>query len=329
MLVPNFWYAVAESTEVSPRRPLGVTRFGQPLVFWRDADGRVVGMTDRCPHRGSKLSLGRITNGHIQCPFHGFEFDAAGACQLIPANGRGAKLPRGLECATVPCREAHGFVWAWYGERRDSYPPVPWFESLDGFRYATFRKTWDVDLSRAVEAHLDVSHLPFVHPRTIGRDGKTLVNGPYTTLENDVLRVWITNQPDEGLPAVKPTQLPPPQAEPSITFLFPNVWQLRIANRVRAVTVLAPIEDGRCAVYSQSYLKLPLPGPLVRFLARVSNVFNGYVLGEDYRVVRTQRPKVSGLGLGERYIPADRPIAVYHQHCQRLAKATTVGASAE
>ena len=321
MLIPDRWYAVLDSKEIPTGKPLGVRRLGEPLVFWRDGGGRAVVMKDRCPHRSSQLSLGRVVNGHIQCPFHGFEFAGDGACQLIPANGRSARIPEIFQCPTYPSQEAHGFIWVWYGKPRHEYPPIPWFDGLEGFEYAAIQKAWDVDVSRAIEGLLDVSHLPFVHPRTIGRDQKTLVNGPYTTLEEDVLRVWISNQPDEGLPAMKPSQLPPPEGEATIEFRFPNLWRLRIAEQVRAVNVIAPVDEGECVIYLRSYLKLPLPSALTRLIAKLSNVFNRRVLAEDYPVIRSQTPKVTDLNIGERFIPADRPIAIYLQHRRDLIEA--------
>jgi phenylpropionate dioxygenase-like ring-hydroxylating dioxygenase large terminal subunit len=323
MLIPDRWYAVLASSEIPAGKPVGVRRLAESLVVWRDDSGKVSVMKDRCPHRSSQLSLGRVVQGRIQCPFHGFEFAGDGACQLIPANGRSATIPRVFQCDVYPSQEAHGFIWVWHGAARDAYPPIPWFDDLDGFACDTIRKPWDVDLTRAVEGLLDVSHLPFVHPRTIGRDGKTLVNGPYTTLEDDVLRVWISNQPDEGLPAMKPSQLPPPDGAPTIEFRFPNLWQLRIADGVRAVNVIAPVDEGECVIYLQSCLKLPLPSVLGRLAARISNVFNRYVLAEDYPIIRSQRPKVADLDIGERYIPADRPIAIYLQHRRDLIEAAT------
>lgn len=322
MLISDRWYAVLDSKEVPRGKPVGVRRLGESLVFWRDDKGEICVMLDRCPHRSSKLSIGRIVNGCIQCPFHGFEFATDGSCKLIPANGHAAKIPRVFQCNVYPTRESHGFVWIWHGKPRDEYPPIPWFTDLDGFEHATVRKEWDVDISRAVEGLLDVSHLPFVHPRTIGRDQRTLVNGPYTTLKDDVLRVWISNQPDEGLPAMKPSQLPPPEGEPTIEFRFPNLWQLRIADRFKAVNVIAPVDEGQCVIYLVSYLKLPLPKVLTRLAAKISNVFNRYVLSEDYPVINSQLPKVADLEIGERFIPADRPIAVYLQHRRNLVQAT-------
>ena len=327
MLVPDRWYAVLESNEIPASRPRGIRRLGESLVVWKDGEGRLSVMADRCPHRSSQLSLGRIVAGRIQCPFHGFEFDGEGACRLIPANGRCAPVPKIFRCRVYPSREMHGFVWVWYGRPRADYPPVPWFADLDGLQYATTRAEWDVDLTRAVEGLLDVSHLPFVHSRTIGRERKTLVNGPYTTLVDDTIRIWVTNQPDEGLPAVKPTQMAPPEGEAMLEFRFPNFWQIRIGARFRIVSVVAPVDEGRCLIYLRSYANLGLPPALGRLMLRLGNVFNRRVLAEDYRVIRSQVPRVSDLDIGEHFVPADRPIAVYLQHRRDLIEAARSAAT--
>jgi phenylpropionate dioxygenase-like ring-hydroxylating dioxygenase large terminal subunit len=318
MWIPDRWYAVLDSRELRAGRPLAARRLGEALVFWRDDAGRVCAMADRCPHRGSQLSLGKVVRGQIQCPFHGFEFDGSGMCRLIPANGRAAHVPRAFQCQVYPSREAHGFIWVWHGREREEYPPLPWFADLEGMEYHATQKAWDADMTRAIEGLLDVSHLPFIHARTIGRGNQTLVNGPYTTLEDDILRVWISNQPDEGLPALKPSQLPPPEGSASIEFRFPNLWQLALEEKVRIVNVVAPVADGECVIYVRTYLKTGLPAPLSRLIAWATNLFNRYVLSEDYAVIRSQTPKVSDLEIGERFIPADRPIALYLKHRRDL-----------
>ncbi len=321
MLIPDRWYAVLESREIVQGKPLGVRRLGHDLVFWRDGEGRLVVFEDRCPHRSSQLSLGRIVGGRLQCPFHGFEFDKSGACQLIPANGQAARVPKVFQCHDYPATEAHGFAWLWYGRPRDEYPPVPWFDGLDGLNSATTSKEWDVDLTRAIEGLLDVSHLPFVHARTIGRGGRTLVNGPYTTLEDDTIRVWPSNQPDEGLPALRPTEVPPPDGPAMLEFRFPNIWILKIAKTFQIVNVIAPIEEGRCLIYLKTYLRIGGPAFLARLVGFVSNLYNRRILAEDYTMIRSQRPKVSSLEIGEHFIPADRPIAIYLQRRRDLIEA--------
>jgi phenylpropionate dioxygenase-like ring-hydroxylating dioxygenase large terminal subunit len=319
-MIPNMWYAVADSDEIKPGKPYGLRRMGDDLVFWRDQQGKIVVMLDRCPHRSAKLSPGKIVDGNIQCGFHGFQYNAEGDVQLIPANGRSGPKPKAFKCRKLEAREAHGFIWLWNGEDRDEYPPIPWFDNLDGFSYhnSTSQTHWEVDYTRAVEAQLDVSHLPFVHENTIGRGNQTLVNGPYTTLEDNVIRVWLSNQPDEGLPALKPSQLPPPEVPQSIYFIFPNVWQLRLTDKMCIVSINAPIDDENVITYSRTYQNiLRVPG-LSRLFVSASNRFNQYALSEDYRVTKTQLPKKADLDIGERFIPGDRPIALYLQHRRKL-----------
>jgi len=94
MMIRNQWYIILESSEVKQGKPVGVTRMGEKLVLWRDAEGKVVCMKDQCPHRGVALSCGKLIDGLIECPFHGFQFDGSGRCTLIPANGRNAPVPR-------------------------------------------------------------------------------------------------------------------------------------------------------------------------------------------------------------------------------------------
>ena len=39
-MIPKQWYVVMDSTQVK-KRPVGVVRLGEKLVFWRDSSGKV------------------------------------------------------------------------------------------------------------------------------------------------------------------------------------------------------------------------------------------------------------------------------------------------
>ncbi len=101
-MIPNQWYAVLDSNEVPKGKTIGVTRMGEKLVFWRDAQGKVSCLRDACPHRGVALSTGKVLGDHVQCPFHGFEFDTSGRCVLIPANGRNGPISPRDEGVRLP-----------------------------------------------------------------------------------------------------------------------------------------------------------------------------------------------------------------------------------
>jgi len=73
----NLWYPIAPSWKVG-RNPLGLTRLGERIVLWRDGEGTVHALEDRCPHRGARLSLGWNLGVRLACWYHGVEVGADG-----------------------------------------------------------------------------------------------------------------------------------------------------------------------------------------------------------------------------------------------------------
>jgi phenylpropionate dioxygenase-like ring-hydroxylating dioxygenase large terminal subunit len=325
-MIHNQWYAILESSEIKRGRPVGVTRMGEKLVAWRDSQGQATVMQDLCPHRGVALSIGALRGDCVECPFHGFQYDTSGRCQLIPANGKSALVPKAFQVQTYPTREAHGFIFIWWGEPQETYPPLPFPEDIDeSFTYSTFRDHWTVHYSRAIENQLDVVHLPFVHANTIGRGGRTLVNGPLARWERDrngleILNLWVYNAVDEGQQPLKPGEIPEPDRPPFLQFYFPNVWQLRISEEVRNLLAFAPIDAENTLLYLRFYQKfvtLPILRKLITVLAVPTNV---RILRQDKRVVLTQRPNVSSLHMGEKLIQGDGPIIAYRRRRHELSK---------
>lgn len=102
------WLSLAPDPEVGTR-PLGVTAGGVPLVVMRPAPGaEPVVFADRCPHRLVPLSAATPVDGRLRCAYHGWEFDAAGACTALPSQ-EGAPPPRaGLDrVARVRVHDGH------------------------------------------------------------------------------------------------------------------------------------------------------------------------------------------------------------------------------
>jgi len=313
-MIRNQWYVVLESREVKGKA-VGVTRMGERLVFWRDDEGHVRCARDQCPHRGAALSAGARVDGHLRCPFHGFEYDADGKCVYIPANGRGGVIPAAMRLATYPTHEAHGFIWIYWGEGQPAEPPT-FFDNIDDtFFYSTAVDPWDVYYSRVIENQLDVVHLPFVHRNTIGRGGRTLVDGPVVEWRGDkMLYTYVFNRVDDGTPPRKPFELSPKQSgSVHLEFIMPNLWQNYISDDVRVVAAFVPVHEEHTLLYLrfyQRFLKLPLLSKVVAKLAMPMNI---YIAHEDRRVVVTQRPKVSGLKMGEVLIQGDLPVIEYRR----------------
>jgi phenylpropionate dioxygenase-like ring-hydroxylating dioxygenase large terminal subunit len=320
-MIPNQWYAVLDAREIPRNRPIGATRMGEKLVFWRDAQGRVNCARDQCPHRGAALSIGKVPDGTVECPFHGFRYDGSGRCTLIPANGRDAQVPAVFRVQAYPAREAHGLIYIWWGENPPAgLPPIPWFKDLDddAFVCARMRDHWAVHYSRAIENQLDVVHLPFVHATTIGRGGRTIVDGPVATLCDGVLDLWVYNRLDDGTPPRKPSEIPTPTRPPVLEFLFPNVWENRIADGFRIIVAFAPVDDGNTIMYLRNYMRAGAVRPLTWLGAWLGLLGDKVILNQDKRVVITQRPLRSEAGMRESLIQGDRPITMYRNYRRQL-----------
>ena len=92
MLIKNHWYAIELGNEVGDE-PVQVRVHGHDLVLWRSKDGTVNAQSDLCVHRGGSLGGGRVVDGCVQCPYHGWRYDSDGVCLEIPANKAGLPIP--------------------------------------------------------------------------------------------------------------------------------------------------------------------------------------------------------------------------------------------
>lgn len=315
-MIRNQWYVVLESNEVG-KHPVGVTRLGEKLVFWRDSNGKVSAAVDRCPHRGVALSTGMIEHGHLQCPFHGFEYDPTGKCVLIPANGRKGVVPNAMQLKIYPTYEAHGLIWLFWGHTIPAVLPAPaFFDNLDEtYFYSSARDPWNAHYSRVIENQLDVVHLPFIHRNTIGRGNRTVVDGPVIEWKGDrMLYTYVYNRVDDGKPPRKASELSArPAGSQHLEFIFPNLWQNYISEKVSILAAFVPVDEEHTLLYLrfyQRFMRLPLLGQLVARLAMPTNV---YIAHEDRRVVITQQPKASDLKSGEILIQGDLPIIEYRR----------------
>lgn len=322
-MIHNQWYVVLESKEVR-NAPVGVVRMGEQLVFWRDGAGHINCAIDKCPHRGVQLSQGEVVDGHLQCPFHGFEYDSSGKCVLVPANGRNGAIPETLRLHTYPAHEAHGYIWIWWGNASGRQLEAPaFFENLDSsFHTASMIDAWDTHYSRVIENQLDVVHLPFVHRNSIGSNGYTLVDGPLVEWRgNEMLYAYVFNRPDDGTPPRKPSDLSASRARSvHLEFIFPNLWQNYLAADVRIVAAFVPVDDTHTLLYLrfyQRFLRFPLIGDLVAKLAMPMNL---RIAHEDRRVVNTHQVPISGLKIGEALIQGDLPIIEYRRRREELKR---------
>lgn len=325
-MILNTWYAIMDSKEVPKSGAVGVTRMNEKLVLWRDQTDKVYCIFDKCCHRGAALHKGRIIHDRLQCPFHGFEYDGSGKVAVIPANGNQSVVPERFRVNRYPVREAHGFIWLWYNtevtpEREATLPEIPFFKELQqNFSYGGFSEMWPVHYTRAIENQLDVVHLPFVHASTIGKGGKTLVNGPVVEWQNDLMTFYVMNEADKGQKPLKPDEVPDYKRLFHLQLQMPNTWQNVISDQVRIVAAFAPIDETHTQIYLRFYHRFGRMPVVKQLIGYVSSLSNKIILHQDRRVVITQLPVKSELQIDEKLIQGDLPILEFRKKRHALRK---------
>ena len=85
---------------------------GENIIAWADEEGRVCVAEAYC--LGSNLGPaagGRIRNGQLVCPFHGYEYDATGQCVATPY----ADPPKTARLRVFETQDVAGLIFAWWG----------------------------------------------------------------------------------------------------------------------------------------------------------------------------------------------------------------------
>jgi phenylpropionate dioxygenase-like ring-hydroxylating dioxygenase large terminal subunit len=177
----NVWYVAAFSHEVQGKL-LARKFLGKAVVMYRKTDDSVVAMEDRCAHRGMPLSFGSVEQDRVTCGYHGMSFDDSGKCVRIPGQ---EKIPANACVRTFPLVEKDKLVWIWMGDRALADPAlIPAMERLNHPEWipAHGYHHLKADYRLLNDNLLDLSHVAFVHGRTIGN--AAVANSPITVSQN-------------------------------------------------------------------------------------------------------------------------------------------------
>lgn len=124
----RFWHPVAASYELKDV-PIPIRIMGEDLIIFRDLRGRVGLMERHCPHRGTSLEFGLLSEQGIRCCYHGWLFDADGTILETPGEPADSTLKDRLFHGAYPTREQSGLVFAYMGPK-DLQPPFPVFDTI-------------------------------------------------------------------------------------------------------------------------------------------------------------------------------------------------------
>jgi phenylpropionate dioxygenase-like ring-hydroxylating dioxygenase large terminal subunit len=306
--LPNEWYVACLATEVGRRRPLARTVLGTPLCLFRDGPGQVGAMVDRCPHRNVPLSLGRLRDGLLECRYHGWRFDGAGACRAIPGLCAEDPARRGRSAEAVPCIEQDGFVWVFPGpaEPPTAGPPFR-FPCLGDPGYDTVRRslTSAGTVHAVAENALDVPHTAFLHGGLFRGAGREPVE----------IEVVVRSLPDRVEAEYVGEPRPPGLAGRLLApaggvvrhwdrFILPSIAQVEYRledNHLLVTSALTPVTPTETRLHTAVTFSLRVPHGLIKGLLPPVAAL---IFAQDARILRRQAETIEHFG-GEQFASTD------------------------
>jgi phenylpropionate dioxygenase-like ring-hydroxylating dioxygenase large terminal subunit len=310
----NDWHVVANASDLKEGKPMAARLLEEDIVLWR-AGENIHAWRDLCAHRGTRLSLGRIENCRLLCPYHGWEYDETGQCVRFPAHPN--QIPPAKAHAQVyVAQQRYGWIWVSLGQPKHDPPVMPeWHDT-------SFRKVpcgpYGIKANgpRIIENFLDVTHFPYVHAGLLGDpEHAELSDYSVETTENGLVAkdifIW---QPDpDGTGQGAYVNYTYKVFRPLTAYFIKNT-----GGRFAIFFTVTPVQEG----YSQAWMYVAmdyseLPDEQVQ-------LFQDEIIKQDIPIVESQRPELLPLDLAaELHLRSDRTAIAYRKWLKELG--LTVG----
>jgi len=305
------WHPLAKAPDLAQGKPLACRLLGEDLVLWADG-GQAHAWRDLCIHRGAKLSLGKVRDGCLQCPYHGWVYDGSGACVRFPAHPE-QKPPARAKATAYGCREAYGWIWACLSETPNPLPVFPEWGDPAVRQFTMGPYDMDAGGPRIIENFLDLAHLSVVHEGILGVGSRaevgryTVHKGPEGVSASDIV-VWQPDPDGSGQAAA---------AHYTYRVIRPLTAYLtkRAGTSVFTMMIVAtPVDEVRTKAWIVFSMKGADATPSQQLVDWTDRVFL-----QDKPIVQAQRPELLPLDLqAELHLNCDRTSIAYRQWLNEL-----------
>ncbi len=225
----NNWYIACLSSELKDNKPIARTVYEKSYVLFRDSDKKPVCMLNRCLHRLTSLDQGRIEDGKLACPYHGWQYNSSGEVVHIPSEGPDSKPQKKFCNPALECIEQDGVIWIWTGASRPTTDLPTWrFPFYNDSKWTKYFMITDFDneVTNLCENFMDVPHTVFVHKGWFRN--KSLKKVPMTVTTKNARVLVEYDQKDDKIGGFFHRLLNPKNAPMHHTdeFIFPNITRV-------------------------------------------------------------------------------------------------------
>jgi len=316
-VIRNDWHVVHRSADLADGEVRKVHLLGKDLAVWRTG-GHAMAWLDLCIHRGSRFTMGRVEDGKIVCPYHGWRYGPSGQCTLIPSQPD-VPVPKRARAITYHCKEQYGLIWVCMGEPSDDIPTLPEWEDPEFVNVHTGPYAFSAAGPRVVENVLDVTHFPFVHADFLGASSEPDKIGAYEVrreadgLRTSPIRVFQPVADHRRIPVETTYTFWCPR--PLIGYLMKTIDEERRFSHFMPIT---PVNDVECILWVLTSANYEKDDAEARIKARNDEIF-----AQDKVIVENQRPAQIPLDLKqELHVRADKLHVAYRRWLHDLGVTT-------
>ena len=302
----NDWHPVAALEQLAPNEPFAARLLGVDIVIWQSGD-QINVWQDLCVHRGTRLSLGKVRDACLVCPYHGWTYDSDGQCIHIPAHPEQTP-PEKARTNTYQTQIKYGLIWVCMGEPQHEIATFPEWEDDSYRNIPSGPYDFKAAAPRAIENFLDVAHFPFVHAGTLGDPAHPEITDYEASHNQDGvvaegIEVW---QPDPDGTGQGATVTYTYKVLRPLTAYFIKTKGPSFA----ALYAVCPVDELRTRGWVLMSMNYGFDQD-----AEGIRAFQDIVTGEDIPIVESQRPELLPLDLQEElHLRSDRVAIAYRQY---------------
>jgi phenylpropionate dioxygenase-like ring-hydroxylating dioxygenase large terminal subunit len=195
-LDPSYWYPVEFDSALRREQITGVRFQDTSVALFRNRDGEVHAIEDRCAHRGVKLSQGFVEGCNLRCVYHGWTYAPDGKLCKIEHELFGKNFPS-VKLRTFPVQVRYGLIWVFFGDPKLSkqrhVPEIPALESKQPWICIPKARVWKAHPAMIVNNFIDSTHVATLHNRNfwtrslkVGAVSQCKVNSDHVFVRQEV-----------------------------------------------------------------------------------------------------------------------------------------------
>ncbi|QDF00167.1 Rieske 2Fe-2S domain-containing protein [Myxococcus xanthus] len=275
-------------------RPVRVEVAGRAYALFRDGTGQPAALADACPHRFAPLSKGTVrADGRLQCPYHGWRFDAEG-------RGSNPSQPELRNCDARSFQVVERYGYLWLAERDTPLSAMPDMGD-EGYVFGgAFSTLFAAPLHVSLDNFSEDEHTPYVHTR-LGWDDPNAdrVEFEARNLEDRTEVHYRAPQRPALIMTVLGvrrgdffqndwvTRFDPVRSQYTIRWVAPDGSPRPFITRANIFFVPETARTTRLHVFSFLRTEQPLLRPLLPVAARAAMVLTWWEVRDDARFITT------------------------------------------